>query len=48
MSDDTTYQQQTLFAEVFPAKTLALPEIARDWLESAADFGSSSFESLLK
>ena len=34
--------QLTLFAEDFPARMCPLPEIGRAWLESEADFGSSS------
>ena len=42
MSDETTLNQLTLFAAGSRAKTYQLPESARDWLESEADFGSSS------
>jgi len=42
MSEETTLSQLTLFAAGFRARTYQLPESARDWLESEADFGSSS------
>lgn len=44
MSDETSLNQLALFAEASPAKTLALPEIGRAWLESDQGFGSSSIE----
>ncbi len=46
MSNETTLQQLTLFAEVSHAKTYRLPESARAWLESDQGFGSSSIELL--
>ena len=39
-------EQLTLFAEASPARMLAWPDAARDWLESEADFGLSSTEFL--
>jgi len=42
MSESETLRQLTLFAAGSRAKTYQLPESARDWLESEADFGSSS------
>src|SRR3990167_1010707 len=38
----TSPSQLTLFVEASPAKTCPLPDSGQDWLESAADFGSSS------
>lgn len=46
MSNGTTLQQLTLFAEASPAKTYPLPESAKAWLESDQGFGSSSIELL--
>jgi len=46
MSDGKPLHQLTLFAAASPAKTYQLPDAARDWLESEADFGSSSIEFL--
>jgi hypothetical protein len=40
--DETTSEQLTLFAAGSPAKTYRLPESAMAFLESEADFGSSS------
>lgn len=42
MSDETTLQQLTLFAEASPARIYPLPESAQAWLESDLDFGLSS------
>ena len=42
MSESETLRQLTLFAAGSHAKTYQLPESARAWLESEADFGSSS------
>jgi hypothetical protein len=42
MSDENILIQLTLFAEASPAPTCPLPDAARDWLESTADFGMSS------
>ena len=42
MSDEETLSQLTLFAGGSHAKTYRLPDAARDWMESGADFGSSS------
>lgn len=46
MSEDTTLQQLTLFAEDSPAKTCPLPEIGKAWLESGQGFGLNSIELL--
>ena len=46
MSDETTCQQLTLFAEASLVKTYPLPESGRAWLESEAGFGLSSVELL--
>ncbi len=43
---DATLQQLTLFAEASHARTCQLPDHARAWLESEADFGTSSREFL--
>ena len=40
--DATTWSQLTLFAAASPAKTYQWPAAARVWLESAADFGTST------
>lgn len=48
MSDEATYQMPMLSAEAFPARMSPLPDAARDWLESEADYGSSSFAFLRK
>lgn len=45
-ADDTTLRQLTLCAADFPAPTLALPDAARDWLESNPGCGMSSIEFL--
>jgi len=42
MSEETTLSQLTLWSAASRAKTYQLPESARAWLESEADFGSSS------
>lgn len=42
MSDEATYQQQTLFAAASPVRMSALPDAAQDWLESDQDSGLSS------
>lgn len=39
---DTVHHQLTLFAEAFPVKTCPLPDAGRAWMESGADFGTSS------
>src|SRR3990167_9252235 len=39
--DNLQEEQLTLFVADSPVKTSALPESARDWLESEADYGSS-------
>ena len=46
MSNETTCQQLTLFAEASPVKICPLPESGRAWLESEAGFGLSSIELL--
>jgi hypothetical protein len=46
MSDAIMLQQLTLFAEDSPVRICPLPESGRAWLESEADFGSSSVELL--
>ena len=44
--DAITLDLLTLFVEDSPVRTLAWPDAARAWLESEADFGSSSIEFL--
>ncbi len=46
MSDQIQLHQLTLFAEDSPVRTCPLPASGRAWLESEADFGSSSIELL--
>ena len=41
-------ERQTSFAEDSHVKTYQLPDAGRDWMESEADFGASSRESLAK
>jgi hypothetical protein len=48
MSENTTFQQQTLFAEDFLARTYQWQDAARDWLENAQDSGTNSAGWLMK
>ena len=51
MATSETYEQVTLFTPTsswaaFPVRTCPLPDAGRAWMESGADFGSSSVELL--